>query len=50
MHDLGNSSWEIPVFEIEGRHILVTGGSGGLGQHFARFLANNGGAAAVSVV
>jgi NAD(P)-dependent dehydrogenase (short-subunit alcohol dehydrogenase family) len=24
------------------RHILVTGGSGGLGQHFARFLANNG--------
>jgi NAD(P)-dependent dehydrogenase (short-subunit alcohol dehydrogenase family) len=30
------------VFEIEGRHILVTGGSGGLGQHFARFLANNG--------
>jgi NAD(P)-dependent dehydrogenase (short-subunit alcohol dehydrogenase family) len=38
----GNPSWEIPVFEIEGRHILVTGGSGGLGQHFARFLANNG--------
>jgi hypothetical protein len=32
MHDLGNSSWEIPVFEIEDRHILVTGGSGGLGQ------------------
>jgi NAD(P)-dependent dehydrogenase (short-subunit alcohol dehydrogenase family) len=44
MHDFPpcNPSWEIPVFEIEGRHILVTGGSGGLGQHFARFLANNG--------
>jgi NAD(P)-dependent dehydrogenase (short-subunit alcohol dehydrogenase family) len=38
----GNASWEIPVFEIEGMHILVTGGSSGLGRHFARFLANNG--------
>jgi NAD(P)-dependent dehydrogenase (short-subunit alcohol dehydrogenase family) len=34
--------WEMPVFEITGRHILVTGGSSGLGRHFARFLANNG--------
>jgi NAD(P)-dependent dehydrogenase (short-subunit alcohol dehydrogenase family) len=34
--------WEIPVFEITGRHILVTGASSGLGRHFARFLANNG--------
>jgi NAD(P)-dependent dehydrogenase (short-subunit alcohol dehydrogenase family) len=33
---------EMPVFEISGRHILVTGGSSGLGRHFARFLANNG--------
>jgi len=34
--------WEMPVFEITGRHILVTGGSSGLGRHFARFLAANG--------
>jgi NAD(P)-dependent dehydrogenase (short-subunit alcohol dehydrogenase family) len=34
--------WEMPVFEISGRHILVTGGSSGLGRHFARFLAANG--------
>jgi NAD(P)-dependent dehydrogenase (short-subunit alcohol dehydrogenase family) len=33
---------EMPVFEIGGRHILVTGASSGLGRHFARFLANNG--------
>jgi NAD(P)-dependent dehydrogenase (short-subunit alcohol dehydrogenase family) len=33
---------EMPVFEISGRHILVTGASSGLGRHFARFLANNG--------
>ena len=30
------------MFEISGRHVLVTGGSSGLGRHFARFLANNG--------
>ncbi len=34
--------WEIPVFDITNKHILVTGGSSGLGRHFARFLANNG--------
>ena len=37
-----NILWEMPVFEITGRHILVTGGSSGLGRHFARFLAANG--------
>ena len=37
-----HSLLEMPVFEISGRHILVTGGSSGLGRHFARFLANNG--------
>jgi NAD(P)-dependent dehydrogenase (short-subunit alcohol dehydrogenase family) len=44
MHTLspGNSPLEIPVFEIVGKHILVTGGSSGLGRHFAHFLANNG--------
>jgi NADP-dependent 3-hydroxy acid dehydrogenase YdfG len=30
------------VFEIDDRHILVTGGSSGFGRHFARFLAGNG--------
>jgi NAD(P)-dependent dehydrogenase (short-subunit alcohol dehydrogenase family) len=34
--------WEIPVFDITNKHILITGGSSGLGRHFARFLANNG--------
>jgi NAD(P)-dependent dehydrogenase (short-subunit alcohol dehydrogenase family) len=34
--------WEVPVFEINDRHILVTGGSSGFGRHFARFLASNG--------
>ena len=34
--------WEMPVFEIANQHILVTGGSSGLGRHFARFLARNG--------
>lgn len=34
--------WEIPVFEIKNQHVLVTGGSSGLGRHFARFLASNG--------
>lgn len=33
---------EIPVFEISGRHVLITGGSSGFGGHFARFLAGNG--------
>jgi len=33
---------EIPVFDIHDKHILVTGGSSGLGRHFARFLAANG--------
>jgi NAD(P)-dependent dehydrogenase (short-subunit alcohol dehydrogenase family) len=37
-----NILWEMSVFDINGRHILVTGGSSGLGRHFARFLANNG--------
>jgi NAD(P)-dependent dehydrogenase (short-subunit alcohol dehydrogenase family) len=30
------------VFEVNDRHILVTGGSSGFGRHFARFLAGNG--------
>jgi NAD(P)-dependent dehydrogenase (short-subunit alcohol dehydrogenase family) len=30
------------VFEINGKHILITGGSSGFGRHFARFLAENG--------
>jgi NAD(P)-dependent dehydrogenase (short-subunit alcohol dehydrogenase family) len=30
------------VFEIDGKHVLVTGGSSGFGRHFARFLANKG--------
>ncbi len=34
--------WEIPVFEITNKHILITGGSSGFGRHFARFLASNG--------
>jgi len=34
--------WEIPVFEVNNQHILVTGGSSGLGRHFAHFLASNG--------
>jgi NAD(P)-dependent dehydrogenase (short-subunit alcohol dehydrogenase family) len=34
--------WEIPVFDINNKHILITGGSSGLGRHFARFLATNG--------
>jgi nucleoside-diphosphate-sugar epimerase len=44
MHSIspGNHLWETPVFEINGRHILVTGGSSGFGRHFARFLASNG--------
>jgi NAD(P)-dependent dehydrogenase (short-subunit alcohol dehydrogenase family) len=33
---------EVPVFEINDKHILVTGGSSGFGRHFARFLASNG--------
>jgi NAD(P)-dependent dehydrogenase (short-subunit alcohol dehydrogenase family) len=44
MHSIspGNRLWETPVFDINGRHILVTGSSSGFGRHFARFLANNG--------
>ena len=34
--------WEIPVFDVNDKHILVTGGSSGLGRHFSRFLAYNG--------
>jgi len=34
--------WEVPVFEVNDHHILVTGGSSGFGRHFARFLASNG--------
>jgi NAD(P)-dependent dehydrogenase (short-subunit alcohol dehydrogenase family) len=34
--------WEIPVFEVANKHILITGGSSGFGRHFARFLASNG--------
>jgi NAD(P)-dependent dehydrogenase (short-subunit alcohol dehydrogenase family) len=30
------------VFEVRDQHILVTGGSSGLGRHFAHFLASNG--------
>jgi NAD(P)-dependent dehydrogenase (short-subunit alcohol dehydrogenase family) len=33
---------EVPVFEIDDQHILVTGGSSGFGRHFARLLAGNG--------
>jgi NAD(P)-dependent dehydrogenase (short-subunit alcohol dehydrogenase family) len=33
---------ETPVFEINDKHILVTGASSGFGRHFARFLAANG--------
>jgi NADP-dependent 3-hydroxy acid dehydrogenase YdfG len=33
---------EVPVFEIDDRHILVTGGSSGFGRHFARMFAGNG--------
>jgi NAD(P)-dependent dehydrogenase (short-subunit alcohol dehydrogenase family) len=32
---------KVPVFDIYDQHILVTGGSSGLGRHFAQFLANN---------
>jgi NAD(P)-dependent dehydrogenase (short-subunit alcohol dehydrogenase family) len=34
--------WEVPVFEVDNQHVLVTGGSSGFGRHFARFLASNG--------
>jgi NAD(P)-dependent dehydrogenase (short-subunit alcohol dehydrogenase family) len=34
--------WEVPVFEVDNQHILVTGGSSGFGRHFGRFLASNG--------
>ena len=30
------------MFEVRDQHILVTGGSSGLGRHFAQFLASNG--------
>ena len=30
------------MFEIDGKHILITGGSSGFGRHFAQFLAGNG--------
>jgi len=30
------------VFEIEGKHILITGASSGFGRHFASFLAGKG--------
>lgn len=30
------------MFEIDGKHVLVTGGSSGFGRHFARFLASKG--------
>jgi NAD(P)-dependent dehydrogenase (short-subunit alcohol dehydrogenase family) len=30
------------LFDLQGRHVLVTGASSGLGQHFARFLAEAG--------
>jgi len=33
---------ELPVFDIRDQHVLVTGGSSGLGRHFARFVAGNG--------
>jgi hypothetical protein len=29
--------WEMTVFEVRDQHILVTGGSSGLGRHFARW-------------
>src|ERR1700682_3179068 len=31
------------LFEIQGSHVLVTGGSSGLGRFFATFLAASGG-------
>jgi len=34
--------WEVPVFDVNNQHVLVTGGSSGFGRHFARFLAGNG--------
>ena len=34
--------WEIPVFDVQDQHILVTGGSSGFGRHFAQLLATNG--------
>src|SRR5262249_60548478 len=34
--------WEVPVFDVNNQHILVTGGSSGFGRHFARLLASNG--------
>ncbi|HZR85369.1 MAG TPA: SDR family NAD(P)-dependent oxidoreductase [Bradyrhizobium sp.] len=30
------------MFDIRDQHVLVTGGSSGLGRHFARFVAGNG--------
>lgn len=30
------------MFDIHGKHILVTGGSSGFGRHFSRFLASSG--------
>ncbi len=30
------------MFEVDDRHVLVTGGSSGFGRHFARVLASNG--------
>lgn len=30
------------MFEIDDKHILITGGSSGLGRHFGRFLASKG--------
>ena len=30
------------MFAIEGKHVLVTGASSGLGRHFAMFLAERG--------
>ena len=33
---------------IKGRHVLVTGASGGLGEHFARLLAGCGAAVTVA--
>ena len=30
------------MFDVNGQHILVTGGSSGTGRHFAHFLASNG--------
>lgn len=34
--------------DLEGRRVLVTGASGGLGEHFARFFARQGAAVAVA--